>query len=132
MSKENADRIRRGFEAVLNEDWEGAFAGVDSQVEIRDWDIPDADVYRGRDGYFAWLARWGESWERWRIENLEVRAVGDDRAIALFDIVATGKGSGVELTRHDAITYTLAHGKVIRFDYYNDQGRALEAVGLSE
>jgi ketosteroid isomerase-like protein len=45
---------------------------------------------------------------------------------------ATGRGSGVELERRDAIVYTFRAGKIVRLDYYNKREQALEAVGLSE
>ena len=67
-----------------------------------------------------------------QIEALEVRPVGEDRVIALFQMFVTGKGSGIELSRHDAMVYTLRAGKVAKIVYYNDQQQALEAVGLQE
>jgi hypothetical protein len=71
-------------------------------------------------------------WESWRIEDLEVRAAGDDQAIALFKMVAKGKGSGVELTRPDAVVASFRGGKAIKLGYDNDQQQALEAVGLAK
>jgi ketosteroid isomerase-like protein len=58
--------------------------------------------------------------------------VGKDRAIGLFLVHAKGKGSGIELSRRDALVCTLRAGKIARGTYYNDQRQALEAVGLSE
>jgi hypothetical protein len=74
----------------------------------------------------------GTRWGSWRIEGLEVRPVGEDRAVALFVMVVTGKGSGIELSRHDALVCTLRAGKISEMGYYNDQQQALEAVGLAE
>ena len=50
--------------------------------------------------------------------------------IALFRIVAKGGHSDMELERPDAITYRIEGGKIARMEYFNDQGLALEAVGL--
>ena len=47
-------------------------------------------------------------------------------------MVVTGKGSGIELSRHDALICTLRAGKIAEVGYYNDQQQALEAVGLEE
>jgi ketosteroid isomerase-like protein len=115
-NEENVEVIRRAFEATLREDWEAVLAEFHPDLEIWDHDIPDADVYRGHDGFFAWLARWGESWESWHLEDIEILPASEGRAIALFRILATGRGSGIELTRRDAITYYLRDGKVSRQD----------------
>ena len=38
----------------------------------------------------------------------------------------------MELERDDAITYRIDGGKIARMEYFNDQGRAREAVGLQD
>jgi ketosteroid isomerase-like protein len=73
-----------------------------------------------------------ESWESWRLEDVEVRPVVENRAIGLFLVHAKGKGSGIELSRRDALVCTLRAGKIEEITYYNDQQQALEAVGLSK
>jgi hypothetical protein len=72
-----------------------------------------------------------ESWESWSLEDVEVRPVGEDRAIGLFLVRAKGRGSGIELSRRDALVSTLRGSKIEAITYYNDQQQALEAVGLS-
>ena len=130
MSTENVRIVRRCFDAVLREDWPTALETLDPELEIHDFDIPDAGVYRGHDGFFAWLQGWSEGWESWRVEDPEFRAVGDGAVIALFRIVARGGHSGLELERDDAIVYRLRGGRIVRTEYFNDQARALEAVRL--
>ena len=129
MSQENVELIRRGFMAAMEEDWPTALATLDPGAEIHDFDIPDAGVYRGHDGFLAWLKGWGEGWESWRVEDVELRPVGDDHVIALFRIIAKGGHSGMELERLDAIIYRLEGGKIARMEYFNDQRAAREAVG---
>ena len=128
MPEENVEVVRRGFEAAQREDWPGALATLDPDVEVRDFDIPDAGVYRGHEGFLAWLEGWGEGWESWWVEDAEFRAAGDDRVIALFRLVARGNHTGMELERDDAIVYELRDGLIVRQEYFNDQARALEAV----
>ena len=130
MSKENVELVGRGFMAAVQEDWETALDTLDADVEIHDFDIPDAGVYRGHDGFLAWLRGWGEGWDSWRLEDIEFRAAGDDQVIALFRLIAKGGHSGIELERQDAITYRIRGGKIVRTEYFNDRERALEAVGL--
>ena len=47
-------------------------------------------------------------------------------------MIVKGQGSGIELSRHDAVVCTLRAGKITEMGYYNDQQQALEAVGLAE
>ena len=127
--EDNVELVRRGFMAAMEEDWPTALDTLDPAAEIRDFDIPDAGVYRGHDGFLAWLEGWGEGWESWRADDPEFRAVGDDGVIALFRIVARGGHSGLELERDDAIVYRIQDGKIVRMEYFNDQRRALDSLG---
>jgi ketosteroid isomerase-like protein len=132
MSRENVEVVQRGFAAVMDADRQAALEHLHPEVELYDFDIPDAGAYRGHDGFFEWLKRWGESWETWRVEDLEVRAGDRDQVIALFRMIARGGGSGIEVERLDAIVYRLKGAKIVRIEYFNDQEKALEAAGLSE
>jgi ketosteroid isomerase-like protein len=127
MSPENVDVMRRIAEAAGRKDYQAVLADLDPEVEIDDTDIPEST---GTDSFLEWVARWDEVWQSWHIEDLEVRAAGDDQAIALFRMVAKGKGSGVELTRPDALVASFRGGKAVKLGYYNDQAQALKAVGL--
>ena len=129
MSEENVETTHRFTEALVRGDYEAAAAELDPNVEIDDTDIPEST---GADSFYAWLARWDESWESWRIEDLEIRPVGDDRTISLFKMIVRGKGSGIELARNDAALAEFRDGKIVRIGYYNDQAQALEAAGLRE
>jgi ketosteroid isomerase-like protein len=137
MSQENMDVVHRFIEALpraqSSGDWRPVFAEVGPNVEIEDLDISlDTVRFRGHGGVRKWIGVWMESWETWRLEDIKVRPVGEDRAIGLFLVFAKGKGSGIELSRRDALVCTLRAGKIEKGTYYNDQQQALEAVGLSE
>ena len=129
MSQENMETVRRFTEALVRKDYRAAAAELDPKLEIDDTDIPEST---GSDSFYAWLARWDEAWERWRLEDLIVRPVGAHRTISLFKMIAKGKGSGIELARDDAVVAEYRDGKIVRIAYYNDQSQALEAAGLSE
>jgi ketosteroid isomerase-like protein len=127
MSSENVEVMRRIVEAAGRKDYQAVLADLDPGVEIDDTDIPEST---GTDSFLEWLARWDQAWESWRVEDVVVRAAGEDQAIALFTMVAKGKGSGIELTRPDALVGSFRGGKAVKLGYYNDQALALEAVGL--
>ena len=131
MSEENVALVRRRFAAALAGDWETALEALDPEVEIHDFDIPDAGgVYRGHDGYRDWVKRWTEGWESTWMEEPQIRAVGEDCVIALFRMFAKGAHSGLELERDDAVVYRIRGGRIVRIEYFNDQARGLEAAGL--
>jgi ketosteroid isomerase-like protein len=129
MSQENVETTRRFTEALARKDYAAAATELGPKLEIDDTDIPEST---GADSFYAWLARWDAAWETWRLEDLEIRPVGEDRTISLFKMIAKGKGSGIELARDDAVVAEYRDGKIARIAYYNDQSQALEAVGLSE
>ena len=132
MSRENLEAVRQALEAVQRGDLEAAAESMDASAEIHDFDIPDGGIYHGRKGFLTWNVHWGEAWEAWRIEDLELRAMGDDRVLALFRLVARGRGSGIEIDRLDAIVYQVRDAKIVRLEYFNDREQALKAVGLRE
>jgi ketosteroid isomerase-like protein len=126
--------VRRFVEALVSgRDWQPVLADLDDDVEIDDLDISlDTQRYRGHDGFRKWIADWSDSWASWRIQDVEVRPAGEDRLIALFVMFVKGQGSGIDLSRHDALVCTLRAGKIAKLVYYNDQQQALKAVGLEE
>jgi ketosteroid isomerase-like protein len=137
MSQGNVEVVRRFIEALpraqASGDWQPVLADVDPDVEIDDLDISlDTERYRGQDSVRKWIGDWMESWESWSLEDVQVRPVGEDRAIGLFLVRAKGKESGIELSRRDALIAKLRTGKIEEVTYYNDQRQALEAVGLLE
>ena len=137
MSRENVEVIRRFVTALVraqnNDDWRPVLAELDSEVEIDDLDISlDTEHYRGHDRFMKWIGTWNESWESWRVEDLEVRPIGEAGAVALFVMLVKGKGSGIELSRRDAVVCKLRAGKIAEIGYYNDQQQALEAAGLAQ
>ena len=134
MSQENVEIVRRFVEALVSgRDWQPVLADLDDDVEIDDLDISlDTQRYRGHDGFRKWIADWSDSWASWRIQDVEVRPAGEDRLIALFVMFVKGQGSGIDLSRHDALVCTLRAGKIVKLVYYNDQQQALKALGLEE
>jgi len=134
MSEENVEIVSRLLELVAREAWGEIEGFLSPDTEVHDFDIPDADVYRGQSAIFDWNAQWDAAWASWEIEDLDIRPVADNRVVALFTMLAKGLGSGIELKRRDAIIFTLRDRKVVRIEYYNEaqKGPVLEAAGLRE
>ena len=132
MSKENVESLRRAWEASQTQNWPALLEELHPEVEVHDFDIPDAGIYHGHDGYLRWLAAWNDAWADWRAEDLEILDVDDERTISTFRLIAKGSSSGIEIERLDAIVNHFREGKIVRAEYFNDQRAGLKAVGLSE
>lgn len=129
MSQENVERTRHFTESLVRGAYDAAATDLAPNLEIDDTDITEST---GADSFYEWIARWDAAWETWRIEDLEIRPVGDDRTLSLFKMIVTGRGSGIELAREDAVLSEFENGKIARIGYYNDQAKAFEAAGLPE
>jgi ketosteroid isomerase-like protein len=127
MAEQNVETTRHFTESLVRGDYEAAAADLAPDLEIDDTDITEST---GADSFYEWIARWDAAWETWKIEDLEIRPVGEDRTVSLFRMIVTGRGSGIELARDDAVLSEFQNGKIARIGYYNDQAQALEAAGL--
>ena len=94
MSQENVEIVRRGFMAVLDDDWPTALTTLHPEIEVRDFDIPDAGLYRGHEGFREWLSNWGEGWEEWRLDNIEFHSGSNGQVIALFRMITRARAAG--------------------------------------
>jgi ketosteroid isomerase-like protein len=127
MSAENVEIIRRSFE-LFEATGEIPWELIDDDIEVRDFDLPDAagDVFRGHEGYARWNALWSSAWEESALELEEVLDAGD-RVIATFHLRAKGKGSGVETQRQNSVVFTVRDGKVTHADYFGSREGAFAA-----
>jgi ketosteroid isomerase-like protein len=132
MSVQNVEIIRRSFEhfeATGDIEWDV----FDPECETRDYDLPDAmgEVFRGREGYERWVRLWSGAWEDYDIDLVDV-VDADPAVIAVFQLRARGRGSGIETVRENAAVYTIEGGKVTRCDYYGSTEGAFDAAGVPE
>ena|SRR5436190_5864540 len=130
MSQANVELVQRGFEHFVATG-EPAWETLHEHVEVYDHDIMDGKEYRGHADVRRWLFEdWASAWSKWSAEPEEF-IDADERVIAVFRVTATGRGSGVELERQDAMLYVVRDLKIVRIDYYNSKQQALEAAGLA-
>ena len=132
MSRENVELVRNLSEHFVATG-EPAWDMLHEHVEVRDHDIMDGREYRGHADVRRWLFEdWASAWSAYSAEPEEFIDVDDERVIGVSRVKATGRSSGAELDRQDAIVYVVRDGQIVRVDYYNSKQQALEAVGLSE
>ena len=117
------------FTEGFTEDGEMRWDLIDPDIDIVDHDIPDAGDYHGHAGLVKWLQDWGSAWESWEVEPAQLVDAGDC-VVAVFTMVARGKGSGASTRRRNATVSTVRNGLVSRVEYYATEEEAMAAAGL--
>ena len=62
------------------------------------------------------------------VAHKELRPLGNDGTFALFVLVVAGKGSGIQLSRRDAVVCTLTAGKIAQLTVLVDKPLTEPAV----
>jgi ketosteroid isomerase-like protein len=134
MSEENVEVVRRAYEAYGRRDIEelqslcndGCI--VQTVVEGR----AEPQPFRGLDGIREWIENERAVWASVRIDDLEIRDLGDDRLFTTAVAHVRGRESGIELELPVWSVIEL-HGKRLRrLRSFPDRESALEAAGLAE
>ena len=129
MSQENVELSKRGIASV-----DAFWAMLDEYVvwDLCGYPIVDLDpVYVGRDAVVEASRHYWGTWEEYSVTVEEIIDAGASVVIAAHEQMR-GKGSGVQLDRHWAQTWTFHRGRLIRWELFHAKAEALEAVGLSE
>jgi ketosteroid isomerase-like protein len=135
MSRENVERMRRGFEhwlatgELLAENLHPDF--VWDMSTFRDW--PERQEYPGIEGARRFNADWGEAWDDWGVEIEDYIDAGEQVVVVAIRQHGRSKATGVPVEMRFGQVWTLArHGAAIRMQMYASPEEALEAAGLSQ
>jgi ketosteroid isomerase-like protein len=126
MSKENAEIVRRGYDAFNRADQEGMVADLAPTFEyVVTGAVPDfPGPYRGAAGWVEAMR-----WLRDEFENPQVNASEllerEDKVLARITIHGRGKQSGAEVTWELWQLWTFHEGKIVRGQGF----RSREQVG---
>jgi ketosteroid isomerase-like protein len=132
MARENVEILRDAYEALNQGDIDSALNVLEPDAEWQEHsDLPEADVYRGRDTIRTFLLGYLDSWEEFHQETEELIDSGE-RVAVLLRMAAKGKGSGIEVESRYAHLWTMHGGRGVRVDAYADPNAALEALQQSE
>ena len=134
MSQENAETVRRAYEAFSRAGLDGFLEYVhpDAEYDATAAIGPFAGMYYGRAAIQDFLADYFDSWEYARMEPEDFIETGEDHVVVPLRLHLRGKGSGIEVEARTINVWTLRDGKAVRLAVYNDKAEALEAAGLSE
>jgi len=136
MSRENVDVVRGIYDAAARRDDISAFEAYDEDIHF---DVSNGrrallltkPVYRGHEGVRQF---WREALSVFGSINFEVEELIDagDQVLAVIREREVGRASGAPVETTHVAVYTLADGKVIQMQLFDDRLKALEAAGISE
>ena len=136
MSQENVEIVRRIYAAIARRDDETPFRLYSEDIA---WDLSNAGralmftkpVYRGHEGV---RQSWREAFAAFGEISFEVERLidGGEHVLAVINEWETGRSSGARVESSHLAVWTLADGKVIRLQVFDDRQAAFEAAGLPE
>ena len=132
MSEENVEIIRQFYD-TLNRDGVAAAAELlHPDIEIHEPpEVPDADVWHGRDGVEEVVGKLASSFHDLAFEADEIIPIGN-RVFVIVRWSGRGSSSGAEADTALFHLWSFRDGQPIWLDAYLNETAALEAAGLSE
>jgi ketosteroid isomerase-like protein len=130
MSQENVEIVRHIYEAgLMDRDPEELMKLATPDVEyVNPPYAVEPGVRRGLAAVARAMRAFGEVWESSRHELRQVYDFGDVVVVAVSWYVR-GRGSEREIVNEEAHTWTLRDGRIARFEWGQDLGKALEIAG---
>jgi ketosteroid isomerase-like protein len=128
MTRDNAEIVRRGFEAwdARDDDALPTYFSPDVEIDASDRILNPA-VYRGLDGARRFRSEISETWGGFSVE-IEELLVSGDRVVAFVRVSGQGRASGAAVDARSAWLVRVAEGKVTRLRLYRDRSEALAAA----
>jgi ketosteroid isomerase-like protein len=130
MSQENAEILRRAYEAFNRGDIESAVADIAPDSVYVSGGMPGfEDTYRGVVGYRRFLETF---WREFDDPHVEVDELIDarDQVFASITLRGVGKHSGAETSWNVWQVWTVREGKAVHGQAFARRDAALEAAGL--
>ena len=130
MSQENVEIVRHIYEAgLMDRDPQELMKLATPDVEyVNPPYAVEPGVRRGLAAVARAMRAFGEVWESSRHELRQVYDFGEVVVVAVSWYVR-GRGSEREIVNEEAHTWTLRDGRITRFEWGQDLGKALEAAG---
>jgi ketosteroid isomerase-like protein len=124
--------MRRAYEAMNRGGLDAVVPFVDPDIEfVPPAELQAAPTLRGTEPIKELARQWVETFDDFRIEPERFIDAGDQVVVFVRDSGRI-KGSDAEIHNCFIHVWTLAAGKIIKWQTFTDQSQALEAAGLSE
>jgi ketosteroid isomerase-like protein len=130
MSRENLDALRRVYAAWAEGDfWSGGSLLDPHIVHLGHWPSdPDSGPHYGLEAVTAYMRRFLDSRQSWRIEATDFRQVGDSVVVRVRR-AGIRKSRGLPVEDEGFQVWTFRGGRVVWLEGFAQQQEALEAVG---
>jgi len=122
--------VRRFMMGVETGEEDGVADLLHEEIEIHDFDLPDAGVYHGLEGIGRWLADWDAPWDEWSAHAHDFLDLGTQ--VATLNRLQARTASGLAVDREDSQLFTLRSGKIAKLEYFGDAQTALERAADPE
>jgi ketosteroid isomerase-like protein len=135
MSRENVEVVARLYDEVLSRGREAVSPDnlefFDPEIEIRQSEslVGTKGTFNGYGGLRHVIRETFEAFSDVRFTRKRLIASGD-QVVAVVEVRAQGKGSGVEVRDTIGHVWTLRAGRIVIWQVYWDPAEALEAAGL--
>lgn len=126
MSRENVELVRAIYDAWA--DKRSAAPFIHKELEYVN---PPEAVEPGTKHGRRYLNEVRDVFPDVRLEPERFIDAGDD-VVVIAKLLGRGSKSGVETHSRQGYVWTIADGKAVRFRWFSDPAKALEAVGLAE
>ena len=132
MSQSNLELARGAFRAFEQRDMKAIEETCTPDVEF-DWSrrLLDPIVVRGYDGIRGFFEEVDGIFDEIVFEEDEILEFGDD-VLVVSTGRFRGRSSGVDVTAHGAILWTIRDGKLARFRFYQTKEDALEDLASED
>jgi ketosteroid isomerase-like protein len=132
MSQENLETVRHLYESgLLDRDPEELLELATSDIEyVNPPYAVEPGVRRGLEAVARAMRAFAEPWDESRHELRQLYESGDT-VVAAVSWHVRGRGSSRDVTNEEAHTWTFCDGRIARFEWGQDLGKALAAAEMS-
>lgn len=122
------EQIKDSYEALNRRDIDGTMAVLTEDAKwVEHSEMPEAGSYDGRETIRNFLEGFLDSWDEFEQQIEEVHAE-DDCVLLFIRLIASGRGSGVDVQSRYAHLWLMREGRGVRVDAYYDRDSALAAL----
>lgn len=130
MTRENLEVVEAAFDAYYRGDVEALVDLADPGLVIsQPAEAPETQTFHGPRGLIEAIDAWAGEWDDLRTQRLRTHAAGD-HVVTTVHQRGRGKASGAEVEGTFTFVFTVKEGKLVRWQMFVDEARALKAVGL--